>query len=478
MSALAREATVGIVGAGTMGIGIAQVAAAAGHPVLLFDAVEGAAQRGKEKIANGLERLVAKRKLADRDRDGLLGRITVVEEQRAFEPAALVIEAIVEDLNAKRTLFASIEDIVSRDAILATNTSAISITAIAAPLKRPDRVVGMHFFNPAPVMKLIEVVSGLATRADVAETVVDTATGWDKVAVRTRSTPGFIVNRIARPFYGEALRLLEEMVADPATLDALMTECGGFRMGPFALMDLIGHDVNYAVTSTVFDAFYQEPRYRPSLVQSELVDAGWLGRKSGRGFYRYEGSDERPEPDEEPPAGPPPAGDEVILDGRPFEVDGVLVAQTDGRTAAERAAAGGQPVILYDLALDYRTASRVAVAISRDVPEALYRRVVGALQASGKKVTRIPDSPGLVVMRTIAMLANEAFEALLHGVAEAGAIDAAMLNGVNYPKGPLSWAREIGLARVLAVVEALADTYRDPRYRPSFALRRAVWETA
>jgi 3-hydroxybutyryl-CoA dehydrogenase len=282
VKALDTSAIVAVIGAGTMGTGIAQIAAGAGHRVLLYDAFEGAAGTGKERIAAGLRQLVSRGKLDSVKAASLLDRIALAPTLADLAPAALVIEAIVEDVAVKRKLFADLEAVVGERCLLATNTSSISITAIARGLSDPGRCVGMHFFNPATTMKLVEVVSGVATRADVEATIHATALAWRKVPVRARSTPGFIVNRVARSFYGEALRLHEEGLADPATIDALMTGAGGFRMGPFDLMDLIGNDVNYAVSVSVYNAFFQEPRFRPSLIQRELVESGRLGRKTGQ----------------------------------------------------------------------------------------------------------------------------------------------------------------------------------------------------
>ena len=363
MNAIRPDQTVAIVGSGTMGAGIAQIAAAAGHRVLVHDARVDAARQAVGKIAAALEKRAAQGKLSRDGASAIVGRIGTCAGLGDLAPAALVVEAIVEDLAAKQGLFRDLESAVGADAVLATNTSSISITAIAAALRRPERLVGMHFFNPVPVMALVEVVSGAATEPQAAETVFATAAAWGKSPVHARSTPGFIVNRVARPFYAEALRVLGEGGGDIATLDAVMREAGGFRMGPFELMDLIGNDVNFAVTRSVHDAFFQDPRFTPSLIQQELVAAGFLGRKSGRGFYRYGDGVDRPAATSLP-LGPKPGsvviggglegllplmeGCGIVVDrdgtyGR-IEVDGrVAIALTDGRTATERMAARRRP---------------------------------------------------------------------------------------------------------------------------------------
>ncbi|NWG75796.1 MAG: 3-hydroxyacyl-CoA dehydrogenase, partial [Rubrivivax sp.] len=281
-----RGAPVLVVGAGIMGAGIAQVAAQAGHPVRLFDVRDGAAADAKRRLAATLDGLVAKGKLAADAAQAALARIEPAASLDAATDAKLVVEAIVEDLDAKRALFRQLEGLVGADAVLATNTSSISVTAIANGLARPQRVVGMHFFNPVPLMKLVEVVSGLRTDAAVAEAIFELSKVWGKVPVHATSTPGFIVNRIARPYYAEALALLHERAATPQVLDACL-RAAGFRMGPCELMDLIGHDTNFAVTRSVYEANFHDKRYVPSLVQAEMVAGGLLGRKSGRGFYAY-----------------------------------------------------------------------------------------------------------------------------------------------------------------------------------------------
>ena len=497
---LAGGAEVGVVGAGAMGAGIAQIAAQAGHRVHLFDNRMGAADEAKEQIAQTLAKLASKGKLDPAAAAAAAQRVVPVHALGDFVSAGLVVEAIVEDLDLKRKLFRELEVVVTPQSVLASNTSSISITAIAAGMKHPGRMVGMHFFNPAPILPLVEVVSGLATDRAVADLVYATAQAWGKVPVHAKSTPGFIVNRCARPFYGEALRLLAENAAAPATLDAVMREAGGFRMGPFELMDLIGLDVNFAVTKSVWEAYFHDPRFAPSILQQELVAAGFLGRKSGRGYYDYSEGALKPSAATEA-AHPKPRKIRVAGDGplvaalrdrfaasgfevapvkadaavgpAYFQVDDALIVPTDGRTATAVATASGQPnVVALDLAFDYKSCARVAVARADSCSDAAFASAAGALQGAGIAVSRIEDVAGLAVMRSVAMLANEAADAVNQGIANARDVDLAMRNGVNYPIGPLAWADVVGLAHVAAVLGNLAAHYGDPRYRISPLIAR------
>ena len=287
---------VGIIGAGAMGSGIAQVAATAGHSVVLFDTKTEALSLSKSKLASVMDRLVEKGRLSSEEAQEIQNRISYADHMEALSESGIIIEAIIENLDVKKGVFSSIESLVSKDCILASNTSSLSIASIASACEQSERVLGIHFFNPAPLMPLVEIIPAIQTADEITDEARNIIDSWKKITVLAKDTPGFIVNRVARPFYGEAIRILEEGIADVATIDWAMKEIGGFRMGPFELTDYIGHDVNYVVTETVFKAFFFDPRYKPSFTQKRLVEAGRLGRKSGQGFYDYSPGAVNPKP--------------------------------------------------------------------------------------------------------------------------------------------------------------------------------------
>jgi len=490
---LSPQTLIAVVGTGAMGAGIAQVAAAAGHPVKLLDNRPGAAEKAVEGIRAQFAKMAEKGRMSAETAQASGARLIPVEQLADLADAGLVVEAIVESLEAKQQLYADLEGIVGPDCIFGTNTSSISVTAIGAALQRPERLAGLHFFNPAPLMALVEIVSGLATDCRVADTLFATAAAWGKTPVHARSTPGFIVNRIARPYYAEALRQLHEGIADVATLDAVMREAGGFRMGPFELMDMIGLDINFAVTNSVWRAFFNDPRFTPSLIQQEYVAAGWLGRKSGRGFHDYRADADKALPLSEAPR-PVPSdigihGDSPLAEAlaRRLEARGVAFNRlpptnggfaasagnaclylTDGRSATRRASESGiANSVAVDLAMDFATTSRLAVATAKTCSPAAADAAIGLLQAAGIAVSRLKDAPGLPVMRTLAMLANEASDAVDQGVADAAGIDTAMRLGVGYPRGPLEWANAVGLSSIRTVLKNLGEGYGEDRYRIS-----------
>jgi 3-hydroxybutyryl-CoA dehydrogenase len=292
--------TIGIIGAGAMGTGIAQVAATAGHQVRVFDVDAAQLERADAALAKTMSRLIEKGKVTQESATALQQRIQWTPKLNDFKDCGLVIEAVVERLDVKKKVFAELEAIVSPDCILASNTSSLSIASIAHALTHQDRMLGIHFFNPAPLMPLVEIIPGITTSAAITEKTNALIQSWGKVTVLAKDTPGFIVNRVARPFYSESIKIYEEGVADFATIDQALKTIGGFRMGPFELMDLIGHDVNYVVTETVWTQFYYDPRFKPSITQKRLLEAGWLGRKSGRGFYEYRADAGMPQPDLRP----------------------------------------------------------------------------------------------------------------------------------------------------------------------------------
>lgn len=491
MTAIERSRTVAVVGAGTMGQGIAQVALLAGHRVMIYDIDAALAADGVGIVQDRVERMAAKGRLDRAEAEDAIGRITAAGALADLAGTALVIEAVVENVTVKQSLFAALEEVVPPEALLATNTSSLSVTELAAGLAHPGRFLGLHFFNPAPLLPLVEVVSGSATDPAAAERAYRTVLGWGKTPVRCADTPGFIVNRIARPFYAEAFAVYEEQGADPATVDAVLRESGGFKMGPFQLTDLIGQDVNEAVTRSVWESFFRSPKFTPSLAQRRLVQSGRLGRKSGHGWFPYGPDATLPEPHtaapEEAPAEVTVVGDlgpAAELAGL-LEEAGIAVTATehggpyiqlpgegqlvlaDGKTSVEFA-----DVVYFDLALDYRGATRIALSASEDTSERTLAEAVGLFQKLGKKVSVIGDVPGMIVARTVAMLIDLTADAVARGVATAEDIDTAMRLGVNYPLGPTQWHERLGRDWAYDLLHHLDERCPGGRYAPSLALFR------
>ncbi|MEU2435077.1 3-hydroxyacyl-CoA dehydrogenase [Streptomyces rubradiris] len=495
MTALDLSSPVAVVGTGTMGQGIAQVALVAGHPVRLYDAVPGRARDAAEAIGARLDRLVEKGRLSAGDRDAARARLTPADGLAELADCALVVEAVLERLDVKQRLFGELEEIVAEDCLLATNTSSLSVTAVGGALRHPGRFVGLHFFNPAPLLPLVEVVSGFATDFASATRAYETARAWGKTPVACADTPGFIVNRIARPFYAEAFAVHEAQAADPATIDAVLRESGGFKMGAFELTDLIGQDVNESVTHSVWQSFFQDVRFTPSLAQRRLVESGRLGRKSGRGWYDYAEGAERPEPHtadkERPPAhvvaegGLGPAAELLTL----IREAGIEVREEDENQGTRLVLPGGgdlvladgqtsaeyRDVVYFDLALDYRAATRIALSASQDTSPRTLAEATGLFQALGKDVSVIGDVPGMIVARTVARIIDLAHEAVAKGVATEEDIDTAMRLGVNYPLGPFEWSRRLGRDFAFDILDEMHE--RDPsgRYAPSLALYRHAY---
>ncbi|MDT0609645.1 3-hydroxyacyl-CoA dehydrogenase [Streptomyces lancefieldiae] len=489
MTALDLSSPVAVVGTGTMGQGIAQVALVAGHPVRLYDAAPGRAREAADAIGARLDRLVEKERLTGAERDAARARLEPAESLADLADSALVVEAVLERLEVKQELFRALEDVVGDACLLATNTSSLSVTAIGGALRAPGRFVGLHFFNPAPLLPLVEVVSGFATDPASATRAYETARAWGKTPVACADTPGFVVNRVARPFYAEAFAVYEARGADPATIDAVLRESGGFRMGAFELTDLIGQDVNEAVTHSVWQAFFQDVRFTPSLAQRRLVESGRLGRKSGHGWYDHRGDAERPEPHTAEPADRPayvvvegdlgPAAELVeLIREAGIEVreeddgHGALVLPGGGRlllTGGQTSAELGD-VVHFDLALDYRRAARIALAPSVTASPRTLTEATGLFQALGKKVSVVGDVPGMIVARTVARIVDLAYDAAARGVASEDDIDTAMRLGVNYPLGPFEWGRALGLDRVYHLLGELHLREPTGRYAPSLAL--------
>jgi len=468
-----------------MGRGIAQVLAQCGARTLVFDAQPGAAHRAKDTIAQALGKLVEKGRLAAADVEKTLQRVEVAASLEGLAPCHVVVEAIVEDLDAKRKLFSSLEQTVKGDCILASNTSSLSVTAMAAACKRPGRVAGYHFFNPVPVMKIVEVVDGVLTEPWAGDALVALAKRFGHTPVRCKDTPGFIVNHAGRAFVPEALRVLSEGVADFATIDRILVDAAGFRLGPFGLMDLVGLDVAHAVMKSMHDQYFQEPKYRPSFLAEPRVAAGLLGRKTARGWYEYDkGGVALRTPEAPAPAKRPQsvwavpelkeflAKFDIQIDSSPSKDSVCLVAPlgADATTSALKLGLDPARTLALDPLFGFakrRTLMKTPVT-RKEVVEAAH----GLLSSDGVAVSIINDSPGFVAQRVVAHIVNVGCDIAQMRIASPADLDRAVTLGLGYPRGPLAMGDAVGAERILAVLEAMHDFYQEPRYRPSPWLRR------
>lgn len=485
--------TLGIVGCGVMGAGIAQIAAAAGLEVRLVDAREGAADKAVEQVRARFARLVEKSRMSPEAAEAAGQRLEAASAVSDLADARLVVEAIVEDLEAKQALFRELESVVAADCILATNTSSLSVTAIASVLERPGRMAGFHFFNPVPLMKVVEVIDGVLTDEQSCEQLVQLARRMGHTPVRASDTPGFLVNHAGRGLGTEGLRVLEEGIADVVTVDRIMREGAGFRMGPFELFDLTGLDVSHPVMEAIYNQFYQDPRYRPAHETRRRLAAGLLGRKSGRGFYDYpEGRQQVPGEAPVPETRPvrvwisPADGNgarqvaellrhsDVTLDkgDRPGE-DALCVLTPVGQDVSSAAVEQGldaRRCVGIDTLFDLHRRRTLMVSPVTD-PE-FVRQAHGLFAADGIPVSVVRDSPGFVVQRVVAVIVNIACEIAQRRIGSPEDIDRAVTLGLGYPQGPLAMGDELGPARVLQILRGLESYYGDPRYRPSVWLTR------
>jgi 3-hydroxybutyryl-CoA dehydrogenase len=526
---------VGVLGAGTMGAGIAQLACKSGARTILFDPIPDALARGVLKLKDGFNKDAAGGRLTPAEAEAGIARLEVADDITALAPCELIIEAVPERIELKHEIYGRLCEIVSDECVLASNTSSLLVTAIAATATLPERVVGMHFFNPAPVMKLLEVVAGVESSERALALAVATGEAMGKTVIRAKDGPGFIVNRCNRPFGLEALRLLQEQIADIETIDRICRMEGGFRMGPFELMDLVGVDVGLEISKSFFEQSFGEPRWRPSLIAARYVAAGRYGRKNGRGYYDYseDASSHRPEDPAPLDASPPGRGEGVVVisgdgviaeglraaatragyevrsphaptggvlpglviecDASPASSDhgnGSTGSQPDRRGTAPQHQGGarlllcangslgaldpGGSAIGFHVLAPLDQAHLVELTRSDSSSPLAATRAERFFEAIGKHVTWVGDAPGLVLGRIVCQVINESAFALGEGVGAAEDIDTGMLLGLSHPHGPFEWADEIGVDHVLAVLEALSAEYREERYRPAPLLRAMV----
>jgi 3-hydroxybutyryl-CoA dehydrogenase len=489
------DLVMGVVGAGAMGRGIAQVAATGGITVLLFDSRPEAAGEAWQYVEKMLARAVEKNALSAPDAQAAMDRISTVASLAELASCQLVIEAVIENLKVKQELFAQLESVVSDDCILASNTSSLSITTIAARSRRPQRIVGFHFFNPAPLMKLVEVIDGLQTAPAVGDALMDVGRRMGREPVRLKDAPGFLVNQVGRAYTLEAAHLVSEGIASFADVDAVMRDMAGFRMGPFELLDLVGLDVNHPATEAIYRQFYDEPRYRPSVLMQGHLDAGLLGRKSKRGFYAYDG-------DEVPPASEASSPKDcsypvwvsraepemstrlvTLLDGLGVSIEGgerpsanaLCLVTPVGEDATQCAVAQGldaQRTVAVEML--FNTQKRRCI-MSTPLTEPAYRDAARALLGKdGVPITTLRDSPGFIAQRIVAMIVNIGVSIAQQRTALPADIDKAVKLGLGYPHGPLGFGDTLGPSTVLKILTRMQRRYGDQRYRPSpWLVRRA-----
>lgn len=484
---------VGVVGAGTMGRGIIQVTAAGGMDVKVFDAHPGGAEEARAAVGKMLARLAEKGKMSQDEAAAATGRITPVADLQGLAGCDVVVEVIVEKLDAKKELFAALEAVVAEDAILASNTSSLSITAIAAACKRPERVGGLHFFNPVPLMKLVEVIGGARTAPWVVEALTALGRRMTREPVVVADSPGFLVNHIGRAFMPESLRIQDEGIAAPADIDRILREAVGFRMGPFQLFDMVGADVAHPVMESLYGQFYSEPMYRPSTTSRRLVEAGMLGQKTGGGFYRYENG-QADVPAEPPvPEAPSPMPAVWISKAHPDWADALAAALGDAAVSTAAQPGPDDLCIVTPLGTDMATcvnaegldpartvavdmlfglSARRTLMISPATAPKYRDAALALLGAGNSKVTLINDSPGFIAQRVVAMIVNVGSAIAQMGISPPADIDLGARLGLGYAKGPLEWGDALGPKRVLEILDALHAFYGEPRYRASPWLRR------
>lgn len=448
---------VGVAGAGTMGRGIAHLLARSGIKTILYDTQDGMAAKAKALILADIGQRIARGKSTEAERDACAGNIVIAATLQDMAAAHLVIEAIIETLDAKASLFQALEAVCTGDCLLATNTSSLSVEAIARTIRHPQRFAGLHFFNPAPLMKLVEVVAGPQTEAGVTERLSSLVKTLGKQAVEVRDSPGFLVNRCARPFYGEALQLLEDSVTDAATIDMCLTSSGGFPLGPFELIDLVGVDINLAATTSVWKGFDQSPRFKPSPLLEDMKAEGRLGRKTGSGFFTYPRQDNVL------------AGDNHISTAdalkRQLETrTGVAVHLSDGRTARELSTDSRQPVIVLDRQIGHWRGPVSLAFAQHDLRDADIQSIALQAKSLGVELHEVTDTSGLIFLRVAAMLVNEAAFAFEQELATTAGIDTALKLGLNFRHGPHEMLETLGMAAIMNTLERCGDIHPTGRY--------------